>query len=120
VWDYSNDDLAVPVLRGKHVKSTEVSMSKPMVLARASQGEPLVRTVISEGESVIYLANPNRVAEVLAGQTDPIGFPREDVFSYDAGMEERLLNAWQSGAPVDDLWRDAEPYRAISKPEKVH
>lgn len=90
-------------------------MDRPKVLVRASQGEPLVRTVISEGESVIYLANPARLSEVQSGQTDPIGFPREDVFIYEPEVARRLMSAWQNDAATDDIWRDAEPYRTISK-----
>ncbi len=45
------------------------------VLARASGGKPIMRIVMGVGERVVYLANPERIDAVTAGQSDPVGFP---------------------------------------------
>lgn len=81
------------------------------VLARAYRDEPLRRIAIETGELVVYLANPEYLKEVEAGESDPVGYPREDVFEFDADLYRRLREQWEHEGRTDDiLWRSARPY----------
>jgi hypothetical protein len=46
-----------------------------LVLAMASGGKPIKRIMMGIGERVFYLANPDLIAAVEAGESDPVGFP---------------------------------------------
>jgi hypothetical protein len=60
---------------------------------------------------LVYLANPARLSAVAAGETDPVGFPVEDVFRYDAATAARLLQGWAANGNLDqNLWTELEPF----------
>lgn len=88
-------------------------MKNALVIARASQGEPLARTVISEKSNLIYLAHPARIDAIRAGETYPVGFPCEDVFQFDENLAERLTEQWRlTGCTDDALWSEAVLWRS--------
>jgi hypothetical protein len=72
-----------------------------VVVAMAFGGEPLRRMFIEAGERVFYLANPERIAAVEAGETDSIGFPQEDVFEFDEGAFAALAEQWARQRATD-------------------
>jgi hypothetical protein len=83
-------------------------MSYPVVLARASRGEPLTRIAVGSGKKLIYLVNPTRLDALEAGNTSPVGFPREDVFQFDEDLARRLGDQWKrKGRTTDLLWQEA-------------
>jgi hypothetical protein len=89
-------------------------MQMQKVLVRAFGGEPLDRVVVEHGERVIFLAHPGRIAAVQAGDSYPVGFPREDVFVFDAALYERLKYQWDSqGLTESALWAEATCYGAV-------
>jgi hypothetical protein len=77
-------------------------------LVRAYGGEPLCRVVVGETERVVYIANPDKLPAVEAGDSSPVGFPHEDVFEFDAALYERLRDQWDQERHTDDaLWKEA-------------
>jgi hypothetical protein len=81
------------------------------VLAIASGGKPLKRMLIGVGDRVFYLANPERIAAVEAGETEPIGFPQEDVFQFDEDVFAALADQWARQRETDPaIWRKLKPY----------
>lgn len=83
-----------------------------LVLARASQGEPIKRMLIEVGERVLYLANPARIAAVEAGESDPVGYPPEDVFEFDEAVYAALVEQWaRQRVTSPATWRQLKRYR---------
>ncbi|MDE3113826.1 MAG: hypothetical protein KGK34_12870 [Chloroflexota bacterium] len=62
------------------------------VIVRADEGVPLVRRVWGADEQAVYVTDDATLAKLSAGADGPfpIGFPREDVFRYDAEVAERI------------------------------
>lgn len=62
------------------------------VIVRAFGGKPLVMKVWSVGARVVYLTDKADLEKMLAGAEvpPPIGFPREDVFKYNAEAAANL------------------------------
>ena len=88
-------------------------MSK--VIARADRGEPLERIAIETGRRVVYLANPARIGAVEAGESNPVGFPREDVFEFDEGVFASLADQWaRQRATEPATWQKLRPYELRS------
>ena len=84
---------------------------KPVVLAMASGGEPLRRMLVEVGDRVFYLANPARIAAVETGETDPVGFPQEDVFEFDEGVFAALAEQWARQRATDPAtWQKLRRY----------
>lgn len=84
-----------------------------VVLARASRGEPLRRIAVGSGGRVLYLANPDRLDAVRAGESDPVGFPKEDVFEFDEGAFAALIEQWTRQRATDPaMWRKLRRYDA--------
>ncbi len=98
-----------------HSFSSEVAMMAYIdVLARAYRSEPLRRIAIETGEQVVYLANPEYLREIEAGESDPVGYPKEDVFEFDADLYRQLLDQWEREGRTDDaLWRAARPVAPV-------
>lgn len=88
-------------------------MSYPQVLARASEGEPLVRLAIEVENRLAYLLNPDRIDAMNEGKVDPVGFPCTDVFELDEGLVAQLCQAWNAGDrdALRGLWSRARPFR---------
>ena len=83
------------------------------VIERASLGEPKQRMLIDTGERVFYLADPTRIAAVEAGDSDPVGYPREDVFKFDKKVLDILVEQWARQRATDPAtWGELKPYRA--------
>jgi hypothetical protein len=86
------------------------------VLARASGRKPIKRILIEPGERVFYLANPERIDAVRAGVSDPVGFPKEDVFEFDEGVFVALADQWARQRANDPAtWRKLTPYSSSPK-----
>lgn len=86
-------------------------MAEPLVIARASGGEPLVRNAMGRRRDLVYLANPAYLAEVRRGESNPVGFPCEDVFEYDSATAERLNRLWSEGEVPYSEWEQLRPFR---------
>jgi hypothetical protein len=84
---------------------------RQVVLAMASGGEPLRRMLIDVGERVFYLANPERIAAVEAGRSEPVGFPQEDVFEFDEEVFAALAEQWARQRATDPAtWTKLKRY----------
>jgi hypothetical protein len=82
-----------------------------LVLAMASGGKPIKRILMGIGDRVFYLANPERIAAIEAGKTEPVGFPREDVFELDEDVFAALAEQWARQRATDPAtWRRLKPY----------
>lgn len=89
-----------------------------VVVAMASGGKPLKRMLMGIGDRVFYLANPDRIAAVEAGETDPVGFPQEDVFELDEDVFAVLAEQWARQRATDPAtWRRLTPYAVRSSGE---
>jgi len=102
-------------------------MSPPMVMARAYRGEPWRALLVEKTDKVAYLISPHTLSEFEAGECQPVGFPIEDVFEFDAGLYHRLREQWereeQMEVEISDvllnrhphtLWRSARRYSEVS------
>jgi hypothetical protein len=84
-----------------------------LVVAMASGGKPIKRILMGIGERVFYLANPDRIASVQAGETDPVGFPQEDVFDFDEAVFADLSEQWaRKRATEPATWHRLKSYSA--------
>ena len=84
-----------------------------LVIARAHRGEPLKLAAISEGERVVYLSAIDKLEAVGNGQSEPIGFPKEDVFVFESDTYDRLRSAWELGTTLPaDSWHNLHRYGA--------
>jgi hypothetical protein len=114
--EFARDKKKLPIHRdpfdfGPNQRATEKMMAYIDVLARAYRSEPLRRIAIEAGDRVVYLANPEYLMEVEAGESDPVGYPREDVFEFDADLYMQLREQWEREGRTDDtLWRSARLY----------
>jgi hypothetical protein len=87
----------------------------PVVLAMASGGKPLKRIFIENGERVFYLANPERIAALTAGKSDPVGYPQEDVFEFDEDVFAALADQWARQRATDPAtWAKLRRYELRS------
>ena len=69
-------------------------MPESLVIARGYRGEPLKRVAICAENGLIYVANPDYVYAVKAGDSFPVGFPPEDVFVFEKAAFLALRAAW--------------------------
>jgi hypothetical protein len=82
-----------------------------IVIARAWGGEPIRRVALEQGKDVVYLANPDRIEAIRAGESAPVGFPREDVFEFDEGVFSTLVDQWASQRATDPaIWAKLRRY----------
>jgi hypothetical protein len=90
--------------------SGEKIMQGEKVIVRAFKGEPLVRLIWEVFPDAISICDQEGYQKLLAGEPwMPIGFPRKDVFRYDAAVVEKLMSAWQVDPSIWDslsLWTD--------------
>lgn len=85
-------------------------MDGERVLVRADRLRPAVLLVVRPGDRVIYLSHPDRFGEAKA-KAGGIGFPREDVFRFDADLFARLESQWnREGRTSPSLWAEGVPY----------
>ena len=88
-------------------------MTYPMVLARAARGEPWRCLLIRTTDKAAFLVGPESVAAFETGECQPIGFPAEDVFEFDAALFDRLREQWERERQTDAaLWQAARRYEA--------
>jgi hypothetical protein len=86
-------------------------MRPQLVLAMAFGGKPIKRIFMETGERVFYLANPERIDAIRAGVTDPVGFPKEDVYEFDEDAFAVLVEQWARQQATDPaIWRKLKPY----------
>ena len=84
-------------------------MRDRMVLARAYLGEPAKMVEVGRRPGVVFLSNPDLLSRVEANQIDPIGFPEEDIFAFDAELYDRLRSEWEQGQQPPSSWKAATP-----------
>ena len=74
-------------------------MQGDLVIVRAFRGRPLVRRVWEEVKHGVYITDDTHFQRLLAGEKDsqPIGFPREDVFRYDPELAKEMDVLYQTG-----------------------
>ncbi len=74
-------------------------MRGELVIVRGFGGVPLVRRVWEEAEHGVYITDDTHLKRLLAGksETQPIGFPREDVFKFDPEIAATMDNLIQTG-----------------------
>ena len=88
-------------------------MSRQMVIARASGGEPLLRVLVKIGEKVVYLANPDLFDAVVSGKSSAVGFPPIDVYDFDKSAFIELQDRWHE-AQLDqpELWKPLKRFNS--------
>lgn len=84
------------------------------VLVRAFGHEPLRRLAVptAEGRVMVVTEALLEDAEERGVAPDLWGWPQEDIFVYDSGLEDRLEAAFRAsdGAALLTLWKQALPY----------
>jgi hypothetical protein len=89
-------------------------MAYPAVMAKAYRGEPWRCFALRTTERAAFLAGSNSLEAVEAGECQPVGFPIEDVFEFDADLFRKLSEQWEREGRTDDaLWRLARPYSEL-------
>jgi hypothetical protein len=87
-------------------------MNRATVIARGYRGRPLQRVVISRSHGLVYVAAPDSVSDVEAGDSCPIGFPETDIFLFDSIIYADLCAQWnQHGSTNPDIWHSLRRYR---------
>jgi hypothetical protein len=76
-------------------------MRGSLVIARAYNGEALVRRVWEAGSKLVWLSEESQFQQLSTGSTAliPVGFPVEDVFAYDPEVAEAIASGsvdWSS------------------------
>lgn len=72
------------------------------VIVRAFGGKPLLLRVWSVGARVVYLTDDGGIERMRAGAeaVPPLGFPKEDVFKYEAAAAASLKRVdWSKLTP---------------------
>ena len=83
-------------------------MTYPVVIARAWRGEPWRCFLIGASEGAAYLVGPDHLAELEAGECEPIAFPVDDIFEFEDGLYAQLRAQWERERRTDEaLWRSA-------------
>lgn len=77
------------------------------VIVRAFGKKALVRRVWEELPGVVYIVTEENYGALIAGATGlwPVGFPRDDVFIYDATMDIP-----QRAEQPSEFWETLKPY----------
>lgn len=84
-------------------------MDDKLVVARAYEGRPVTMVLIGKGCGVAFLSRPALAASVARQEIEPIGFPAEDIYRFDARLAEQLVREWESGGPVSWHLASREP-----------
>lgn len=88
-------------------------MDPRQVIVRSYDGEPLKRVAVRAESGLVYVVNPDLLAEFQAGATHAVGFPEADVFEYDDDLFHRLRQHWETGLMRKD-WAATRPYRPVA------
>jgi hypothetical protein len=88
-------------------------MRGSLVIARDYKGCGLVRRVWDLGRNLIYLSEESQFQQLSTGMNalTPIGFPAEDVFTYDPALTEGIA----SGS-LD--WGSMRSFTALSRQDQ--
>lgn len=82
-----------------------------VVLVRAFEGQPLKRIVVRATDDILYVANPQGLDRVLAGESKAIGFRRQDCFAWSEQAFERLAKAYAAKSRTDMAeWADVRAF----------
>lgn len=70
-----------------------------LVVVRDFRGRPLIRRVWAADARGVYITDDVGFERLKAGQKGhiPVGFPREDVFEYDARLAPRARDLYEEG-----------------------
>lgn len=67
--------------------------------------------VVETTDRAAFLTDSEHAPAVETGEVDPVGFPIEDVYEFDADLFSRLRQQWQLERRTDEqLWRSAVPF----------
>jgi hypothetical protein len=82
-------------------------MKGEFVVVRDYAKRPRVCRVCDASEKAVFVASPEEYDKRVKGfdSLDPVGFPRSDVFRYDAEVQSRLERGeirWSELQPYDD------------------
>ena len=80
-------------------KKLKLSETPKRVILRAFKGEPIVRYVSERSDGAIMVRNERSYQDYLnnKGLNDWIGWPRNDIYDYDATVFEKLLQHYKEG-----------------------
>lgn len=84
-------------------------MRGEMVVVRAFGNEPLVRRVWKATPEAVFICDEENYQRLIAGKEGywPVGFPKKDVFCYDATLVDKLIDNYESDL---SLWDDLTPW----------
>lgn len=82
------------------------------VIVRAFDGEPLLRVIWRVTPTTIEICDAPGYRKLRSGQRWlPIGFPRSDVFPYDAATLAMLEQDWQNYGTHPAVWDGLSPWQ---------
>jgi len=96
--------LSFHPFNGIHAQNQEVVLKSDIVMARDVELRPLLRVLCGRAKRVAYLANPASLDRIESGESEPVGFPWEDVFDYDPELFDRIERnpaLWASARPLE-------------------
>lgn len=76
-------------------------MAESFVIARAFEGEPLKRVALETGNGLVYLAAPEGISAIGAGEAGAVGFPMKDVFEFSESAFATLADQWARQRETD-------------------
>ncbi len=82
-------------------------------MVRAFKGKPLDRRVYEVFRNKVYVCRPDLLEQCGQAGVWPVGFPRGDVFVFDADLLGRLEAA---GTRTGAIWQEARPYGERASP----
>ena len=89
-------------------------MKGELVIARAYGGEPLVRRVWSANDRLVYITNEEEFqkGDNSENQVNVIGFPREDIFTYNEVLAAAIGDFCRDGTWD---WEKLSPWKEAAK-----
>lgn len=85
-------------------------MKGEFVIVQEFGGRPLIRRVWDATSEAVFVCSEERFNALSSGENTqyPIGFPRENVYEYDASKAVMLGSLWQ----VDPgIWQSMTPWK---------
>lgn len=79
------------------------------VIVRAAGGKPAHLIALETADDLVYVANPGSLERIRAGETEAVGVPKSDVYSFDIAAFTTLLETWERNAQIPDAIWDGLP-----------